>query len=148
MVTVDAGTLLLGTDRTLSRRLVAVAGGVLLLATLTGLVGHLVEPLARAVGGYGSLVLVPLLSLVGVGAAYRSQGLAVCWLLAFTPLYGAIFNGFAGITGAYPTVGEWFVMGVQFGAVGGLLLGTTAFLLGFAARLVADRYGGGDPRPA
>lgn len=148
MVTADAGTLLLGTDRTLSRRLVAVAGGVCILATATGVIGHLAEPLARAVGGYGSLVLVPVFSLVGVGAAYRNQGLAVCWLLAFAPLYGAIFNGFAGITGAYPTVGEWFVMGAQFGTVGGLLLGTAAFLLGFAARLVADWYGGGDPWPA
>jgi hypothetical protein len=141
MVAVDAGTLLLGTNRETSRRLVVVAVAHCLFASATALGGQFVAPAARTVVGYGFLVLVPLATLFAVGIAYRNQALAVCWLLASTPVFGAVFNGVGGVSGAYPTLGEWFVMGLQFGAVSGLLLGTAAFFVGFGARLVTDWYG-------
>lgn len=146
MVSVDAGTLLLGADRRLSRRLVAVALGFCLLASAAGSIGHVVEPTVRAVTAYVSLALVPVFTLVAVGAAYRNQGLVVCWLLTFAPLYGAIVGGFVGLTGDYPTLGEWLLFGVQFGGPMALAVGTAAFFVGFAGRLVADWYGGRAPQ--
>lgn len=148
MVSVHAGTLLLGEDRTVSKRLVTAAAGFFVLTSVTGLIGHTVVPELRFVAAFGSLACAAVFALVATVAAYRNQGLAVCWTLAFPPLYGAAFNGMVGITGAYPTLGEWFVLGVRFGAGGGLLVGTAAFLVGFAARLVSDWYGGRDAQPA
>jgi hypothetical protein len=147
MVSVHAGTFLLGDDRTLSKRLLTVALCFCLLASVTAVVGHLLEPAVRGVASYGSLAMLAVLVPVTIWASYRNQGLVVCWFLCFAPVFGAVSNGMVGLTGAYPTVPEWLLLGVQFGAPAGFAVGTAAFVLGFLARLVVDAFGERDARP-
>ena len=111
-----------------------------LIAVLNALTGHLLSPVVRTTGGWIAMALIPIGTFLAVTQADNNQGLLICWILVFVPLFALIANGFGVGIFSEPTAAEWIVMGVRIGGSIALVLGTVAFVLGIGSRYAMERY--------
>jgi hypothetical protein len=138
MVEMHAGSFIGGRSQEFSLRFLKISAVTLILGALSALFGHMVSETVLTIVGPVAMVLVPIFALLAIYHTYQNQGLVVSWVLLFVPLFVMIIHGFGVGLFSEPTLVEWFRMGVLMGGGYALVVGTIAFLIGFAVRLFAD----------
>lgn len=130
----------LGADPRLTRRALLAGAGLFALPAAVAFVSELASLPAGKLSLYGFVLLGVVLA---AASAYRNSGLAVCWLLALSPVVGplAVYRGFRYVRDSAPIALPLSFSGVgaaAFWIPAALLLGTVAVGVGVAARWTAQ----------
>lgn len=88
-----------------------------------------------------SVYLIPAVFILAAANAYYNDGVLVCWLIIFAPLFFAFVNyiGSGIAIGTNPTQIEWILLSASGGLLYAVILGTIAFILGSGSRRAISR---------